>query len=67
MPPIELAVLKFWNAASFHRRAPDRDQTNAMKVLRSLALDRTLPGAIRKRASEIIIKGYTNEPEPAQH
>ena len=65
MPPIELAALKFWNAASFHRRAPDRDQANAMKVLRSLALDRTLPGAIRKRASEIITKGYTHDAEPA--
>ena len=65
MPPIEFAALKLWNAAKFHRRAPDRDQTNAMKVLRSLALDRTLPGAIRKRASEIITKGYTHDAEPA--
>lgn len=62
MQPLELAALKFWNAANFHRRAPDRDQTNARKVLIEAAACRF--GPIRKRAIAIL-KEIAHDAEPA--
>lgn len=59
MTPFENQALQFWNAARFHRRAPDRDQSIALKVLRFLARSNFPP--ICARADEIL-KGHTDEP-----
>lgn len=52
MTKVELSALQFWNAAKFHRRAPDRDQTNARKILAKLASSPTK--TIRERAITIL-------------
>ena len=58
MTQLELAALKFWNAAAYTRRAPDRDQTTAKKILRVLAQDQQTPRPVKTRAADIIAKGY---------
>lgn len=58
MTSIELAALKFWNAAVFTRRAPERDQTTANKILRLLAQDPATPKPVKSRAADIFIEGY---------
>lgn len=58
MTTLELAALKFWNAAVFTRRAPERDQTTAKTILRRLAQDRETPPPVKHRAALIIIEGY---------
>jgi len=35
---LEDLTFQFWNAAKFHRRAPDRDQENARKALGNVAI-----------------------------
>lgn len=41
-------TLQFWNASHFHRRAPNRDQANARKVLVNVAIHST--GRLRHQA-----------------
>jgi hypothetical protein len=57
MSPRELATLKFWNAAVFIRRAPDRSPTVALRILAEAALSDFQP--IRDRAVSIL-KGAEN-------
>lgn len=64
MPPLDLAALQFWNAATFHRRAPDRDQANARGILIKLAAS-TFP-AIRAR-SITILKEISHNDQPARN
>jgi hypothetical protein len=45
---LENLTLQFWSAAHFHRRAPDRDQTSARKVLGNVAIHAT--GRLRHQA-----------------
>ena len=52
MTRIDLATLKFWNAALFIRRAPDRDQNLAQRVLRDVA--KTTTGTLHQRATELM-------------
>jgi len=52
MPSIDLATLKFWNAALFTRRAPDRDQNLARRVLVDVAKHST--GTLHQRATELL-------------
>ena len=63
MTPRELATLKFWNAAIFIRRAPDRSPTVARRVLAEVSLSDFQP--IRDRATSIL-KGYVDEPSCAE-
>lgn len=57
MSPRELSALKFWNAAVFIRRAPDRDRTIAYAIIDELAMSEFTP--IRNRAEQIL-KDFEN-------
>ncbi|MDW9880472.1 hypothetical protein GOA90_25120 [Sinorhizobium meliloti] len=46
------AAFKFWNAANFHRRATQRDQTTAIAILRKIA--ETAPGKVQGRAADLL-------------
>ena len=50
--PISLEAQRFWNAAIFMRRAPDRDQTIAIKIIDRLARSPFEP--LRTRALEMM-------------
>jgi hypothetical protein len=63
MSPRELATLKFWNAAVFIRRAPDRSPAVARQVLAEAARCDFQP--IRDRAVSIL-KGTNHDAEPAR-
>ena len=52
MTDLELHTQHFWTAASFRRRAPDRDQTYVRKVLGNVAINST--GRLHKRAVAIL-------------
>lgn len=54
---------KFWCAAYFYRRAPDRDTSMAVKVLEHVAT--TTTGAVRDRAETMLREIYgTDDTEP---
>jgi hypothetical protein len=63
MSPLEVAALKFWNAAIFHRRAPARDQTIADRILIDAARSDFTP--IRLRAIQIL-KEQPHVAEPSR-
>lgn len=52
MPDLDLQALRFWNAALFHRQAPERNQSIADRLIREAAQS-THP-SIRQRAEEIL-------------
>jgi len=52
MASIDLSTLKFWNAALFIRRAPERDQSIAQRVLRDVVKHST--GTLNQRATELM-------------
>lgn len=52
MMGLELAALQFWNAAKFSRRAPDRDQSSAIRILYHLT--KTAPQQIKIRALQTL-------------
>lgn len=57
---------KFWSAAYFYRRAPDRDRTNAVKVLLAISIATT--GPVQRRAATLmkeIEDGTDNHPPRA--
>lgn len=53
-PPLDELTEQFWRAVWFIRRAPDRDQSHAVKILRHVYSNAT--GVIRKRAGELLEK-----------
>lgn len=63
MSPRELITLKFWNAAVFIRRAPDRSPTIALRVLAEAAQSEF--ETIRHRAVQIL-KGIPHDAEPSR-
>jgi len=66
MIPKERAALHFWNAASFYRRAPYRDRSNAITVLQHVSDTGT--GIVRERARELLrtIHGTGSSEEPTR-
>ena len=52
MTPREQATLNFWHAAILMRRAPDREQSTAVKIVVRLSASRYEP--LRQRAVEIM-------------
>ena len=52
MTDLETLTVQFWNAAKFHRTAPDRDQANARKVLGNVAIHSH--GKLHSRAVAIL-------------
>jgi len=49
---IRLEAQRFWNAAIFIRRAPDRDQSIAVKIIERTARSKHKP--LRERAIQIL-------------
>lgn len=62
MSPLELATLKFWNAAVFVRRAPERCQSISTRILQEAAVSDHQK--LRDRATDIL-KGTTDVRKPA--
>ncbi len=52
MTDLAALTLQFWNAAQFHRRAPERDQTNVRPVLGNVAIHAA--GKLHDRAVELL-------------
>lgn len=50
---VHFDIKPFWAAAYFVRRAPNRDQTNAMRVLRHLSVNGK--GLVRIRAQALTV------------
>lgn len=57
-------ILKFWSAATFYRRAQNRDQTTAIAIIREIA--QTATGKVQGRAAELLRK-IDNGPGPDKH
>ena len=64
MPPLRELTAQFWAAAIYSRRAPDRDQRHAQRILRAVA--RTATGPLKLRALELI-KEEQDEPTCYDH
>ena len=62
---VELDTRKFWNAASYYRRAPHRDQAIAVRVLEDLT--RNSSGRPQMRAAQLLrqINGTCEPPASA--
>lgn len=65
MPPLRELTAQFWAAAIYSRRAPDRDQRHAQRILRAVA--RTATGPLQQRAKELIREDQTDEPTRYDH
>lgn len=59
MPPLRELTAQFWAAALYSRRAPNRDQRHAQRILRRIA--KTAPGPLKKRALDLIREEKTDE------
>lgn len=55
---------KFWSAATYYRRASDRDQTTAIAIIRKIAETET--GKVQRRAADLLRK-IDNGPSPDKH
>lgn len=60
MTPLERQTLNFWHAAVFRRRAPERDQSTALKALSHVLRNST--GTLHERAATLL-KEFENEPD----
>lgn len=52
MSGLDLATRRFWSAALFARRAPERNQEYARAILKDIAANAT--GPLQERAAELV-------------
>lgn len=64
MRPLRELTAQFWAAAVYSRRAPERDQRHAQRILRAIA--NAAPSPLKERASALI-KDQIDEPTTYDH